>query len=115
VVVSSLPADAQTQPEPTQLVKGTVVSVAGAEVRVRMASGRVDRYTVEGAAKARLKDLKPGYRVVAAIEVRGLGQASIVGFTEITPPRRPPPRVRAPARAGARRRASSSPPTSPAR
>jgi len=89
LVASCLPAAAQQQPEqppPTQLVKGTVVSVSGAELRLKMASGRVDVYKVEGAATARLKDLKPGYRVVAAIEVHGPGRASIVGFTEITPP-----------------------------
>jgi PDZ domain-containing protein len=85
-LVASLPAVAQEEPEPTQLVKGTVVSVSGPEVRLKMAGGRVDRYVVEGAATARLKDLKPGYRVVATIRVHGPGRAFIVGFTEIAPP-----------------------------
>jgi hypothetical protein len=85
LVASSLPAAAQTTPDPTQFVKGTVVSVVGTELRLKMDSGREVRYPVKGAATARLKELKPGYRVLAAIE-HGEGRASIVGFTEITPP-----------------------------
>src|SRR5512144_2308677 len=87
LVSSSLPSAAEQPavPPPTQLVKGTVASVAGATVRLKMASGRVVSYTVEGAATARLKELKPGYRVVAAVETRD-GGAAIVGFTEISAP-----------------------------
>ena len=93
LAAASLPAAAEQPavPPPTQFVKGTVVSVAGATVRLKTASGRVVQYTVQGAATARLKDLRSGYRVVAAIETREAGAAAIVGFTEIAPPTGPGP------------------------
>jgi hypothetical protein len=90
VAASALPAAAQqpqpSQPPPVEFVKRTVVSVSGAEVRLKTAAGRVDAYTVKGAAVARLKELKPGHRVVAGVEVDGSGRAFITVFTEIGPP-----------------------------
>jgi len=79
-----LHSSAQQPPPPTDKIKGQVVSVTGNTVRVRLPTGTVQAYAVEGAARSRLKDVKPGYRIEATLETDASGRAVIVGFSEIS-------------------------------